>query len=222
MRVVSSLSSLALLVASLGAASPAKAQTSGDARGADQEARATGKGIAGGALLGAEAVMLVEAVAGVRTVWPYAIGGLAGAVGGGVGGYFVEDAGTRVSVYMLAGGMALVIPTMVAVLSRTAYEPPADYTEDRGPIDEPVAEPPQPSARLRAPRTLSHRKAHGRPVAYIAPVTRSPSLLDVVDGSLGLAFPAVELRDVYSAEERAVFGVSQETELRVPVVGGVF
>jgi hypothetical protein len=51
---------------------------------------------------------------------------------------------------------------------------------------------------------------------------RSPSLLDVVDGTLGLTVPAVELRDVYSAEERAVFGVSQATELRVPVLGGVF
>ena len=32
---------------------------------------------------------------------------------------------------MLAGGMALVIPTTVAVLQATSYKPPEDYTEDR-------------------------------------------------------------------------------------------
>jgi colicin import membrane protein len=46
---------------------------------------------------------------------------------------------------MLAGGMALAIPTTVAVLSATAYEPPASYTQDRAPTDEPIAEPPQPT-----------------------------------------------------------------------------
>jgi hypothetical protein len=81
-----------------------------------EEASPTGKGITGGALLGAEAVMLVEAALDVKPAWAYIVGGLAGGVAGGVGGWAVEDGGdARVSMFLLAGGMALVIPTTVAV-----------------------------------------------------------------------------------------------------------
>src|ERR1043165_403742 len=51
----------------------------------------TGKGVVGGALLGAEAVMLVEAAADVKQGWAYGLGGGLGAVAGGVGGFFAED-----------------------------------------------------------------------------------------------------------------------------------
>jgi hypothetical protein len=60
----------------------------------------------------------------------------------------VEQAdANKTSMYLLAGGMALIIPTTVAVLSAKAYEPPADYTEDKGVSDQdqPVAEPAQPT-----------------------------------------------------------------------------
>jgi hypothetical protein len=90
-----------------------------------EEVPATGKGIAGGALLGAEVVMLVEAAVGVKSGWVYILTGLLGAGAGGYGGYVVEqEADSKVSVYMLAGGMALVIPTTVAVLQATSYSPP--------------------------------------------------------------------------------------------------
>src|SRR5512136_55746 len=70
-----------------------------------------------------------------------------GITGGGVGGYFAEkDGSPKLSLYLLAGGMALAIPTTVAILSATAYQVPADYTQDRAPAEEPVAEPPQPAA----------------------------------------------------------------------------
>lgn len=113
------------------------------------EPAATGKGITGGVLLGAEVVMLTEAAFKVKPTWAYLVGGLAGGIAGGVGGYFIErDDANKTSMYMLAGGMALIIPTTVAVLSAKAYEPPADYTEDRGiqDPDQPVAEPPQPES----------------------------------------------------------------------------
>ncbi|HLV68566.1 MAG TPA: hypothetical protein VKY73_22270 [Polyangiaceae bacterium] len=85
----------------------------------------TGKGIAGGALLGAELVLAIEAAFDVEPTWAYVVGGLVGAGGGAVGGYFVEEeADPRIPMFMLAGGMALAIPTMVAVLSATAYEAP--------------------------------------------------------------------------------------------------
>jgi hypothetical protein len=109
------------------------------------EASAKGKGVVGGALLGAELVCGVEAVAGVKSPWAYLGGGVLGAVGGGIGGHYVETNGSpRASMLLLAGGLTLVIPTIVGVLSATAYHPPANYLTDRPPADEPVANPPQP------------------------------------------------------------------------------
>src|SRR5262245_22438173 len=70
--------------------------------GAPREARAqaaepsavsaTGKGIVGGALLGGEVVMITMAAVGVEKGWPYFVFGGLGAVGGGIGGFFIEDA----------------------------------------------------------------------------------------------------------------------------------
>ncbi len=120
--------------------------------------RAAGKGVVGGSLLGAEIVLATEAAFKVQPGWAYAVGGLGGAVAGGVGGYFIErDASPKATMLILASGMALIIPTTVAVLSATAYEPPASYTQDRAPTDEPVAEPPQPSS---APTPAARARDH--------------------------------------------------------------
>ncbi|MBI4704362.1 MAG: hypothetical protein HY744_24930, partial [Deltaproteobacteria bacterium] len=102
----------------------------------------TGKGIAGGALLGAEVVMLTEGIIGIESVWPYPVFGVLGAAGGGVGGYFVEQAdpagmSAEASLYMLAGGMALVIPTIVVMLNATAYS----FEEEEG-VDKSGQQPP--------------------------------------------------------------------------------
>jgi hypothetical protein len=190
------------------------------------EASATGKGIAGGALLGAEVVMLTEAALDVKPGWAYAVGGIAGGIGGGVAGFFVEDSSTKASFYMLAGGMALIIPTTVAVLATTAYEPPADYTEDKGPTDEPVADPPQPGASRStdAPqRTATHTPV--RPDRLTTPrleLRPPPALVDVGQGLVSLSVPAIEVRDAYTPREMAEFGVEQRTELRVPVLNVAF
>jgi hypothetical protein len=73
----------------------------------------------------------VEAALDVKPAWAYIVGGLAGGVGGGVGGFFVEQGdppeSARVSMLLLAGGMVFAIPTTIAILSATAYEPPAEY-----------------------------------------------------------------------------------------------
>ncbi len=202
------------------------------------EPASTGKGITGGVLLGAEVVTLIEAAFKVKPTSAYLLGGLAGGVAGGVGGYFVEHGGNaKASMYMLTGGMVLLIPTTVAVLSAKAYEPPADYTEDKGMSDQPVAEPAQPSssepavpapppaagpegsrattkehrvARRRAPREVKHLP--------IAP----PALVGVGEGSLTLSMPAVEIRDVFSRTELAQYGLKQATEVRVPVFNVLF
>lgn len=180
---------------------------------AQSEASSTGKGITGGALLGAEAVMITEAALGVRTGWAYLIGGAAGAAGGGVGGYFLESTSARTNMYVLAAGMALVIPTTVAVLNTTAYEPPAEYTEDRGPIDQPVDNPPAPSEGAWQPdarhRTSPYSVRPSRTAAAGAPT----GLLGITDRLVTLSVPAIRIGDVFSDAERATFGVGRETEL---------
>lgn len=200
------------------------------------------KGIVGGALLGGESVMLVEAAFGVRSGWAYLGGGLAGAAAGGFGGHLIEQdaSSARLPMFLLAGGLVLAVPTWVAVAATTAYRPPANYVEDRPPADEPVAEPPQPSSspgtmppaphaptshrmKLRTPRDRNQaeaaRVAMYKPLpAYIAP----PSLVGVDRGLLSLSVPSVELRDVYSKREMLQTGLKQATEVRIPVFNLTF
>ena len=212
----------------------------GTARAADQgpaetTTSATGKGVVGGALLGGEAVLLVEAAADVKQGWAYGLGGGLGAVAGGVGGWFAEDKGSaQLSMYLLVGGMALAIPTAVAVLSATAYEP-VNYTEDHPPpADEPVAEPPQSSpipgtvpAPESPPPTLSRppgeSRARTRPKAPVARALKiPPALVGIDQGTLTLSVPAVEVRQAYTRTEVAVLGVKQHTEVEVPMLSVVF
>ena len=219
-----------------------------------EDVSSTGKGIVGGSLLGAEVVLVTEAAFKVQPGWAYLVGGVGGAAAGGVGGYFIEqDASPKTTMLMLAGGMALVIPTAVAVLSATAYEPPASYTQDRAPADEPVAEPPQPSGAptpaAPAPATTSPSgnevtappPAEAPPPAVPAPTSSlrkrksnahrtlpldyhlsPPALIGVSADTLTLGVPAVEVRNVYSRNELALYGVNQATELRVPVLSVLF
>jgi hypothetical protein len=218
------------------------------------EVSTTGKGVVGGTLLGAEVVLATEAAFKVQPTWAYVVGGLGGGAAGGVGGYFIErDASPRTTLFMLAGGMALAIPVTVAVLSATAYEPPANYTQDRAPADEPVAEPPQPAAAPTpaptAPTTTSpagtevtappppvsppavnpaptssvrRHKASARRTLPLEYHLSPPALIGVSAQVLTLGVPAIELRDVYSRNEIAMFGVAQATELRVPVLNFLF
>lgn len=207
--------------------SPAAAQAQSN------EVSPTGKGITGGALLGAEAVMLTEAALNVKPGWAYAVGGIAGGIGGGVAGYYAEQGSSaKLPLYLLAGGMALAIPTTVAILSSTAYEPPADYTEDRGPSNEPVADPAAPSASRKAPQ---HAKAKAQRVAAAQRQVASararmqqrleltpPALVGLGSGYLALSVPAVEVRDVFAASDVRQYGMAQQTEVRVPVLSYSF
>jgi hypothetical protein len=194
------------------------------------------KGIVGGALLGGEAVTLVEAVVGVRSPWAYVVGGAVGAAGGGIAGHFVERDATsaRGPMFMLAGGVTLVIPTIVAILSRTAYRPPANYVQDRAPADEPVAEPPQPAppgSYVPAPSSRLAPKKPSRHVRHVeSPEQRlvlrepvmPPSLVDFNRGLVSLSVPTVELREVYSRQDLLQMGLKQATEVRIPVVNFTF
>ncbi len=108
----------------------------------------TGKGITGCALLGAEAVTLIQAAAGVRPRWAYIVFPLLGAAAGGVGGYFLEDAGadgtdttmTGLAVGSLILGLGLVVPSVIAYVNATTYRPESDVSEDAAPANTPIDE----------------------------------------------------------------------------------
>jgi hypothetical protein len=214
------------------------------------QASPTAKGTIGGALLGAESVMLVEAAAGTKPAWAYAVGGGLGAAGGAVGGYFTEKGSSaKLPIYLLVGGMALAIPTTVAVLSTTAYEP-TNYVEDRPPADEPVAEPAQstgaPAAAPATPasepppapsapdgaspatgpsgkRTVPGGRVHRALAKSIDSHSAAPALVGMDGkGTLALSLPAVEVRQMYTRTEIAMYGVKQHTVVEVPVFNVVF
>jgi hypothetical protein len=165
-----------------------------------------------------------------------------GAAGGAVAGHFIEqDASPRVSMLLLAGGLTLAIPTTVAVLSATAYEPPADYLEDKPPADEPLADPPQPATPGAAPAptpgaapaptgaapapapTGAARKRREHRVAVLPPLRLTPpAIVDLTPDMLALRVPALEIRESYSRKEMLMFGVKQETEFHLPVLSVVF
>jgi hypothetical protein len=211
--------------------------TPGIAR-ADGEVSATGKGIAGGALLGAEAIVTIEAVAGVKAPWAYAVGAIVGAGGGGVAGHFAEQSSNpHVPLYLLAGGVALVIPALVVSLNATAYKPPADYQEDKAPTGtEPAADVPQPPAAAptapaaTAPTTVpppaapqsSLRYKFQTPRAEIAPPATSYSMVQLSDSSVRMGVPGVEVRPVFSAAEVRQYGMAQKEEVRIPLFSAVF
>jgi hypothetical protein len=209
------------------------------------EASPKGKGIVGGALLGAELVMVTEAAFKVKPTWAYIVGGVAGGAAGGVGGYFVEkDSSARAPMLMLAGGLAFAIPTVVAVLSATAYEPPAEYLQDAAPTDEPLAEPPAPTdmapapAPAAAPAATPPADAAPPPPVAPAPAPTSkrylrserrlslklppPALFGVQDARLALGVPNVAVFHTFSRTERIMFNAPDVAEVRIPVLDVAF
>jgi MFS family permease len=195
-----------------------------------------GKGIVGGALLGAEVVTVTESLAGVRAGWAYGVFGGVGAVAGGLGGYFVERSSSdgQGAVYLLAGGMALIIPAVVLTLNATRYHPSDSATEDKPPPGIP-ADPGSPGGSAVTPTPSSppagaSPPATGVPTSSLAPTsvpvspsgpTAAPrSLFDLgiaKETSLRFGLPVPEMRPMYSAAEQKTYGLPQHAELRMPV-----
>jgi hypothetical protein len=191
--------------------------------------------------------MTIEAAFKVKSPWAYVGGGVAGAAAGGVGGYFIEQSvdSARVPMLMLAAGLTLAIPTTVAVLSASAYEPPATYVVDQRPTDEPVADPARPSGPAPTPPPGTAPPAGAPPAAPGAtpttpPVTPAPSgaargrqlaersrrrippaLIDVDPDQVSVSVPNVEVREVFTRAEVAM-GAPKATEVRIPVLNVLF
>ena len=210
---------------------------------------ATGKGIAGCALLGGEAVMLIEAAAGARPTWAYLVGGGLGAIAGGVGGYFLEQAAegdstlTGLTVGTLVVGLGLIIPTTIAALSATAYNPEHDQpAEDNAPASGPLDESTAPATNAPAttapattePAAPPSAGATSGPTSDLLPARRRTrqltarpafrptGLFDVGPSGLSLAVPAINVGTNISVQEVRQYGLTAVSELRIPLVSGTF
>jgi hypothetical protein len=161
-----------------------------------EEAESGVKGTVGLALLGAETVIAVEAAIGLDKAWMYAVGGGAGAIGGGIGGYFIDKAGNaEVSMSLLVGGIVFAVPTTIALLSATAYKPTQNPAIDAG-----------------------AEAARREDAMYLARYQPVPSVVDVNEkGTLRLRMPAVAISPVWSRETREVYSLPSATQVRVPV-----
>ncbi len=185
-----------------------------------------GKGIVGGGLLGAELVTIVEGIADVRSGWAYGIGAIVGAGGGAVGGYFVEQGSSdgKVPAYLLAGGLALVIPAIVLTLNGTRYRPEEGATDDSVPAPAPAADPGSPGGGVIGPAHPSSAAPTSSPTSSTARSPEAPavSLVDVRGGSLRVGVPAVDVRPVFSLTEQRQYGMHAQTELRMPMLRVAF
>jgi hypothetical protein len=122
----------------------------------------TAKGIAGGALLGSEITLMTGAAFGLKPAWAYLLGGVAGGAAGAYAGYHIAHGNSsKPPAFMLAGGIALVMPTIISVLTATHYDPehyreePA--SDDGAPVEEeaPIEHGAAAGPRLDAPNVAA-------------------------------------------------------------------
>ncbi len=190
------------------------------------EVSPTGKGIAGGALLGGEVVMITGGLIGIKSPWFYVVGGIVGAAGGGIGGYFIEQAdGTsgHVPVYLLGGGLLGVIPAVVLALNATRYQPPENTKEDKAPTDSRAADPgSNGTSSVGAASIDTNGKVAPAPAPAPSPAAPPQSLLDVNEGAFRVGVPFPQVKSLYTLAQQKELGVGQGFELRMPVVKVAF
>lgn len=217
-------------------AGPAHAQSGPVA----DEVDPTAKGIIGCALLGAEASLIVESVAGVRNGWALGLIPVATGIGGGIGGYFLEqNADAEWSVATLVAGMALVIPTTIIVLKATAYssdmeggwvdhsdegsEPPPASDSEETTVERTNEAPPAPAeGGGEAPPPADGGGGTEAPPEGGATPPGPSSLLQITPGTLSLGVPSIGFVGSYSTAEVRRFGLTQRTELRIPLLTATF
>lgn len=207
-----------------------------------EEVTPTAKGIVGTALLGGELVVFGEAIFGVKSGVAYAVGAGAGAVAGGVGGYFIEQSvdDGRVPAYLLAGGLALLIPAVVVTLDATRYMPTEGAREDKPVQNLPPSDPGKPGgsavvgaepAPATTPAPAPAPATEPAPAPSPAPSTTPPaggggggtqapavSLFDVRGSAFRIGVPVPDFRPIVGATERSKMGVANTgNEVRFPV-----
>ncbi len=195
----------------------------------------TGKGIVGCGLLGGEAVVMVEAAAGVHARWTYAVFPLLGAAGGAVGGYFLEQGSTSANlpVASLVLGLGLLIPTTIAFVSATSFRPETDAQTDdatpsTAPLEESAPSTVTPTGGVSAtpgPATPHASVSHppsANPSATAGAVGLLPGLFNYGSEGLSLSVPAVSIANAYTVAEMVQYGQAPVTEVHIPVLSGSF
>lgn len=199
-------------------AAPSTARAEGPVTG-------TAKGIVGGALLGAEVVMMPMGIAGLKPWWPYLVFGGVGAVGGAVGGWAVEQAAppAEAPLYMLAGGLALIIPTVVLTLNATTKKDYGDDTTPAPPTTDPNKAPEtKPADGTTVTVTSDAKKQLQQKRKRSAPPPVPTAAIDLSGDAVRLGIPAIVIKPIYSPVEISQFGVQQQTEVRIPVFSAAF
>jgi len=196
---------------------------------------ASGKGILGGGILGAEIGFMIPALivgAGARELdewWAYVLFPVVFAAGGAVAGYFALEDPSRVeslpsggarrvqgfpeaAVAVFAVSMALIVPTFVGVLALTSYSPGA--SEGTGATSE------EDAADDGEPPDLDEEDAESS--ALRRTLAGGPGLFRYDEGRLLLGVPMVYSADSFTAEEREHMQLGQMNDLMIPLVSGVF
>ncbi len=173
---------------------------------AAQEVTSSGKGTVGCGLLGAELVVIGEAIVGVDEEWLYWTGAGVGAIGGATAGYFLEpQMSPQTSVLLLMGGMALSIPALIVSLDATRRHwpdapPPDQYREPSNPPDPGSA---RELVRLQKP-------------------VDADALLQWSASGMIWNVPSVYLTDTYTRWERWAFALPQSTDYEFSLLNAHF
>ncbi|WP_236604865.1 hypothetical protein [Sandaracinus amylolyticus] len=215
-----------------------------------------GKGIVGLGLIGAEIGFIVPALvqeaAGTNEWWPYLVFPVVGAAAGAIGGYFMEQEtqnSPEVDVAFLAVGLALVVPTLVATLALTAYDPGQDAVarDDGGQAEEEPAyedgttteavqdefgdEPAQGGEGETQPADeggATEGGVEGGSTAVQRQVrgllAGGPGILrfDGMGRQVLLGLPMVQTRSSFTVAESEALRLAPSTDVNVPVISGSF
>lgn len=154
---------------------------------------------------------------------------------------------TAVNVGTLVLGLGLVVPSVIAYVNATAYRPENDQPSDdntpaAGPIDEstaPADSTSQPASGGAAQPadsgsgsgsgtgtgTGNQSSVHPRRIGTAmraSPMLRPTGLVDFARGSMSLSVPAISVENSVSLQDMRQYGLSPQSELRVPVLSGSF
>lgn len=194
----------ATAVSLLAAEGEASAQTAPVQQGINPE----GKGIVGTALLGGEVVITIMGAAGLRDWWPYLVFGGLGAVGGGIGGWAIDNEvrSPELSIGLLAGGLVMLIPSTVVMVNALSQSPPEVQKQKQDEGDPAKKEPaPQPQQPGQPPAKA------GRPRLFPG------AMLGLVKGEVLPGVPAVGVGPLYTQRQIQTYGVEQGVEVKLPV-----
>ncbi|MCH2108853.1 MAG: hypothetical protein MK135_05955 [Polyangiaceae bacterium] len=166
------------------------------------EVKTGAKGVIGGLLVGAELVVGVEALIGLDQWWAYAAGAGAGAVAGGIGGYYIGKASTPAATGMLISGIILSIPATVFTLQAISYKVPSDATTTAFHLPE--------GERTLMDQSQFQALQIQRPVGA--------ALLNHDSEKLNIKMPTISIDQVYSIEEQSIHGVASLTDYQMSLL----